>query len=227
MVSESIEKIVQWRKKETLLNVTLKKYLRGKLVSKIEYFDTPLGEKIIIYCARPRLVLGRANERLNEIVRILKEQLGFKIPQVEAVSVDNPLLDANIVAELIATRLEKFGSKAARKIMIRLAEQIMNAGAKGVEIKITGKVIGERSSTIRYALGYMKKSGEVNKTGIRKAVEIAKLPQGVVGVQVRILPPETKLPDEVVLKEIYEINPEELERIDPEIAKRFKESMES
>jgi len=226
MVSESIEKIVQWRKKETLLNVTLKKYLRGKLVSKIEYFDTPLGEKIIIYCARPRLVLGRANERLNEIVRILKEQLGFKNPQVEAVPVDNPLLDANIVAELIATRLEKFGSKAARKIMIRLAEQIMNAGAKGVEIKITGKVIGERSSTIRYALGYMKKSGEVNKTGIRKAVEIAKLPQGVVGVQVRILPPETKLPDEVVLKEIYEINPEELERIDPEIAKRFKESME-
>jgi len=227
MVSESIEKIIQWRKKETLLNILLKKYLRGKLVSRVECFDTPLGEKVVIYCARPRLVLGRANERLNEIIRILKEQLGFKNPQIEAVPVENPLLDANIVAELIAIRLERYGSKAARKIMIRIAEQVMNAGAKGVEIRITGKVIGERSTTIRYALGHMKKSGEINKKGVRKAVEVAKLPQGVVGIQVRILPPEVKLSDEIIIKEPYEINSEELEKIDPEIAKKFKEMLES
>jgi len=226
MVSESIEKIIEWRKKETLLNILLKRYLRGKLVSKVEYFDTPLGEKVIIYCARPRLVLGRANERISEIISLLKEQLGFKNPQVEAIPVENPLLDANIVAEMIAIRIEKYGSRVIRKIIIKTAEQVMQAGAKGIEIKVSGKVIGERASSIRYSLGYMKKSGEINKKGVRKAVEVARLPQGIVGIQVRILP-DVRLPDEINIKNTYDINIEELEKIDSEIAKKFREIIES
>ena len=226
MVSEAIRKIVGWRKKETLIHLFVKKYLKGKLISRVEYYDTPLGERIIIYCARPRLALGRANERAQELAKILKDKFGLKNPQIEAVPVDNPLLDANIVAELIATRIERLGSKAARRIVARVIQQVMEAGARGVEIRLAGKIVGERATRIRFSAGNMKKSGEVNKEGVRRAVDIAVLPQGVIGVQVKILPGDVRLPDEVKIKEPYEVKVEELEKIDPELAKKFQELLE-
>ncbi len=226
MVTEAIRKIVEWKKKETLLNLFVKKYFRGKLVSKVEYFDTPLGEKVIIYCARPRLVLGRANERANELAKILKEQFGFKNPKIEAVPVENPLLDAEIVAELIAIRIEKYGSRAARRITSRVMRQVMEAGARGIEVRLSGKLMGDRATKIRAYMGKMKKSGEVNKEIVRKAKNEAYLPQGVIGVEVWILPPDVQLPDEVKIKEYSEINVEKLNQIDPEIAKKFQELLE-
>jgi len=225
MVAEAIKKIIEWRKKETLLNLFLKQYLRGRLMSRVEYFDTPLGEKVIIYCARPRLVLGRANERMEELVSILKQKFGFKNPQIEAVAVDNPFLDASIVAEMVAIRLERLGTRAAKNVGLRMVQQVMEAGARGVEIRLSGKLVGERATSIRFYAGYMKKSGEVNKEYVRKAIDIAKLPQGVVGIQVRILPPDVKLPDEVKIKE--EIKIEEVKDLDTETLEKLRKILSS
>jgi len=223
MVSEAIQKIVDWKKRETLVNLFIKKYLRGKLVSRVECFDTPLGEKIIIYCARPRIVLGKANERANELSNILKEKFGFKNPKIEAVAVSNPLLDAEIVAELIAIRIERYGSRAARRIVARIMKQVMEAGAKGIEVRLAGKIMGDRASKIRSFMGYMKKSGEINKEGVRKAKNEAYLPQGVIGIEVWILPDDIRLPDEIIVKEYTDIDIEKLNNLDPEIAKKFEE----
>jgi len=215
MVTENLEKIIEHKKRETLLNLILKREFKGKLISKVIYFDTPLGEKVIIYCARPRLVLGKANENLEKIVEICKK-VGLKNPQVEAIAVENPLLDPNIVADLIAAKIEKLGTKAARKVAINTAEDVIKAGAIGVEIRLTGKLIGERSTTIRIQKGKIKKSGEVNKK-IGVAISHAYLPQGVVGVKVRILPPNIRLPDDIRIKEYGEIDIEKLEKIDPSL----------
>jgi len=212
MVTENLRKIIEHKKKETLLNLILKREFKGKLISKVIYFDTPLGEKVIIYCARPRLVLGKANENLEKIIRICKD-IGLKNPQVDAVPVENPLLDSNIVADLIAAKLEKFGTKAARRIAINIAEDVIKAGAVGIEIRLTGKLIGERSTTIRIQKGKIKKSGEINKE-IGVAITHAFLPQGVVGVKVRILPPNIRLPDDIRIRDYGELDIEKLERID-------------
>lgn len=225
MVTENIGGIVESKVREAILERILKKEFKGKLISHIKTFETPLGEKIIIYCARPRLVLGKANENVNKIVKIAKS-LGYKNPIVEAVPVENPLLNANIVADLIAYELEKYNVRAARRIMVDIASKVMEAGARGIEIRLTGKVIGERTSTVRYFVGHMKKSGEVNKK-MSKAVAHAYLPQGVVGVQVRILTPDIKLPDEVHIKEISEIDPKKLEEIDPKLLDILNEKFKS
>lgn len=215
MATENIRAIVDHKKKEAALERILKKELKGKLISSVKYVETLMGEKIIIYCARPRLVLGRMNSNVPKIINIAK-QLGLKNPSVEAIGIENPLLDANIVADLIASELERYGSKAARRIMMNIAQKVMEAGAVGVEIRLTGKIIGERTSTVRYFLGHMKKSGEVNKR-LSKAISHAYLPQGVVGVQVRILSPNMRLPDEVKVKEYAEVDPKKLEQIDPKL----------
>ncbi len=223
MVAEIIRKIVDWKKKETLIDIFLKDYLRGKYVSKVELYPVPLGEKVVIYTARPRAVAGKANERLSEIAQVLKDKFGLSNPQIEVRSVDNPWLDAQIVAERVAMMLERLGTKAFKMIGYRTIQRVMEAGARGVEIRMTGKIPGQRSNSWKFYTGYMKKSGEVNKKGVRKAIAIAKLPAGVVGVKVSILPPDVKLPDEVRVKELHEINIEALSSVDPEISKKLEE----
>jgi len=215
MATENLRKIIEHKKRETLLNFILKREFKGKLISRIIYFDTPLGEKILIFCARPRLVLGKANENLEKILNICK-RIGFKNPQIEAVPVENPLLDANIVADLISSKIERQGARAARKIAMNISESVMKAGAIGIEIRITGKVIGERSSTIRIQKGKMKKSGEINKI-FRTAISHAFLPQGSVGIKVKILPPNATLMDNIRIREYNELDLEKLEKIDPRL----------
>lgn len=225
MAEELIEKIVERKRKEAYLYDLLKREFKGRLISKVVYYDTPLGEKVIIYCANPRLVLGRANENVEKIINLCKKYLGFKNPNVEAIAVENPLLDPEIVADLISYRIEKFGTRAARRIMIDIAQKVIEAGARGIEIRITGKVIGEKSQTIRYQLGKIKKAGELNKI-FRKAVAHAKLPSGVVGVQVRILPENVKISDNVRIKEISELSVDEIKNLDPEILEKLQKKLE-
>ncbi|MEM0379245.1 MAG: hypothetical protein QXG71_00565 [Nanopusillaceae archaeon] len=223
MVTENINKIIEHKKREVLLNKILKTEFKGKFISRVTYIDTPLVEKIIIYCTKPRLVLGKANENLERIIKICKN-LGFKNPQIEAIPVENPLLDSEIIADLIASRIERFGTKAARKIAIKVAEDVMKAGAIGIEIRLTGKIIGERSSTVRIFKGNMKKSGEVNKI-MNVAIAHAKLPQGVIGVEVRILHPKIEIPDNLKIKDYAEINLDNLENIDPNLINIINEKI--
>ncbi|MEM1634475.1 MAG: hypothetical protein QXI77_01835 [Nanopusillaceae archaeon] len=223
MVTENINKIIEHKRKEVLLNKILKTEFKGKFISKVVYFNTPLVEKVIIYCAKPRLVLGKANENLEKIIKICK-RLGFKNPQIEAIPVENPLLDSEIVADLIASRIEKFGTKAARKIAIKVAEDVINAGAIGVEIRLTGKIIGERSSTVRIFKGNMKKSGEINKI-MGVSIAHAKLPQGVIGIKVRILHPKIRIPDNIKIKDYKEIDIDKLESIDPNLVNILNEKI--
>ncbi|BFI73325.1 30S ribosomal protein S3 [Nanoarchaeota archaeon] len=220
MAAKNIEEIVKEKRIEAVLDKVLKDEFKGKLISKVEYLKISMGTKVIIYCARPRLVLGRSNENLEKIKKIVEKITGAKDPMIEAVAVENPLLDSEIVADLIASQIEKYGNRAIRRIMQRTMDLVLQAGALGIEVRVTGKVIGDRSSTIREQKGYIKKSGELNKI-IGKSIRHAKLPSGVIGVQVRILKSGEILPDRIKIKDISEINPEELEKIDPSLLEKL------
>jgi len=75
---------------------------------------------------------------------------------------------------------------------------VMSAGARGVEVLISGKVPSSRAKTWRFYMGYLKKSGDIAVSGVDTAYTSAKLKTGVIGVQVRIMPRTTKMPDEVI-----------------------------
>jgi ribosomal protein S3 len=77
----------------------------------------------------------------------------------------------------------------------------MGAGAKGVEILISGKIPGARAKNWRFFTGHLKKCGEVSVAGVRHAYKTARLKSGVVGVKVSIMPPTVELPDEITLHE--------------------------
>ena len=178
---------------------------------------TPLGEKIVIYASRPGLIVGRKGQNIKQLTKTLKKRFDLENPQIEISEVETPNLDARIVAEKIADALEKFGSEKFKAIGHRIMTEVMNAGALGIEIRISGKVPSARAKSWRFYSGYLKKCGDIAGY-VGKADVQAQLKTGIIGVKVSIMPPDIKLPDDIELIEekqtkIEEIKEEQKEEI--------------
>ena len=175
--------------------------LRNLGHSHIKLQRTPLGEKIVIYASRPGLIVGRKGQNIKQLTKDLKANFKLENPQIEINEVENVNLDAQIVAERIAGALERFGSQRFKGIGHRVLSDVMAAGAHGVEVLISGKIPSSRAKRWRFYQGYLKKCGDIALIGVRKAYAVAELKTGTVGIQVRIMPPDTKLPDNIELVE--------------------------
>lgn len=183
-----------------LLGTTLKRV--GFSSSKLK--KTPLGEKITIVASRPGLVVGRKGASIKALTKTLKSQFKLENPQIEIEEVKNQGLDAKIVAEKIQSALERFGTKRFKGVGHKSMEEVMNAGALGVEIIISGKVPSQRAKRWRFYKGYLKKSGDIAVSEVATSYASANLKSGTVGIQVRIMRPDTWLPDRVDVLEAEE-----------------------
>jgi len=181
--------------------------------SHAEIKKTPLGEKIIVYTSRPGLVVGQKGENIKELTSILKSRFNMENPQIEVAEIEDPFLDAELIAKIIVNTLERFGPRRFKSLGYKTLGDIMKAKAVGAEIVISGRGIpSKRSRTWRFSEGYLKKSGDVSETQVRRGLAVAHLKSGAVGVKVSILPPDIKLPDKIVYKEDIEKAKKELEK---------------
>ncbi|MFH1174675.1 MAG: 30S ribosomal protein S3 [archaeon] len=172
--------------------------------SSTKFQRTPLGEKIVITAQRPGLVVGKGGSNISKLTKKLKELFNLENPQIELNEVMQPFLDASIVAESIANSLERFGTQQFKGIGHKVMSSVMLSGALGVEILISGKIPSSRAKTWRFYAGYLKNCGDIAVSGVHKAYAVAKLKSGVVGIQVKIMPPTTILPDKIVVLDVME-----------------------
>ena len=170
-------------------------------LSEVKVKKTPLGDKIVIYASRPGLVVGRGGSNIQALSKALKNEFDLENPQIEIEEVKKADLDADIVAERICNSLERFGAGRTKGIGHRTLNDVMRAGALGVEILITGKIPSMRSRRWRFYAGYLKKAGDIAIEGVRTSIQEVTLKSGAVGVQVRIMPPDIVLPDHITLIE--------------------------
>lgn len=105
------------------------------------------------------------------------------------------------MAQRIASSLERFGSARFKSIGHKIMENVINSGALGVEIIVSGKIPSARAKSWRFYQGYLKKCGDIAISGVRKAQATALLKSGIVGIKVAIMPPDLVLPDKVELRE--------------------------
>lgn len=194
---------------------------------------TPLGEKIIITAARPGFVVGRKGENIKAITEYLKGSFELENPQIEINEVENVNLDAKVVAERIASTLERFGTNRFKGIGHRVMDDVMKSGALGIEILISGKIPGARAKRWRFYQGYLKKCGDIAVSGVRQSLVNAKLKTGIIGIQVRLMPPDIELPDNITLRKeevfeesVEEIEPEATEETEPEVKEEKPEVTE-
>ena len=162
---------------------------------------TPLGEKVTIHTVRPGLVVGVRGENIRDLTDSLKKLFGMENPQIEVEEIRDPRLDANAVADKIAYTLERFGSKRFKFMGYDTLNSIMKAGAMGAELVIGGRgVPSSRAKSWRFSAGYLRKCGDVAMTQIDKAIAVANLKSGTIGIKVSIMLPDTKLPDMIKIK---------------------------
>ncbi|MCH8821850.1 30S ribosomal protein S3, partial [Patescibacteria group bacterium] len=198
-------KFVAQKIKEYQIQNYIRDTLKNVGHSHTKMVKTPLGEKIIIYASKPGLIVGRKGQNIKDLTKNLKKRFELENPQIEVSEVEALNLDANIVAERIAGSMERFGSEKFKAIGHRTIDDVMNSGALGVEIIVSGKIPSSRAKSWRFYSGYLKKCGDIALTGVNKAKAQAKLKTGVVGVKVSIMPTGTILPDKVeLIKEIEE-----------------------
>ncbi len=184
---------------ENVKNATLDEYLAKTLqragYGGVDLKRSPLGTRIIVKIERPGLVIGRKGRSIKRLTERVETQFKMENPQIEVEEIEKPELNANVMASKLADSLEK--GVNFRRAAYGTLRRMMEAGAKGVEIVISGKITGGRSRSIRFAHGYLKKCGAPAIEQVDTGYSIAKRKMGVFGVNVKIMPPDAVLPDEI------------------------------
>ncbi|MCH7974399.1 MAG: 30S ribosomal protein S3, partial [Bacteroidetes bacterium] len=140
-------KFVAQKIKEFQIEEYISENLKNVGHSHTKMVKTPLGEKIIIFASRPGLIVGRKGQNIKELTKNLKDKFNLENPQTEISEVENVSLDANIVAEKIAGTLERFGPEKFKGVGHKTMADVMNSGALGVEIIVSGKIPSSRAKT--------------------------------------------------------------------------------
>ncbi len=192
---------VRQKKREFQIQEFISASLKNVGHSYTELQRTPLGDKVIVHTSRPGLIVGRKGQNISKLTEILKTRFSLENPQVEISDVENPMLDANIVAERISSSLERFGSNRFKGIMHKTMDDVLSSGALGVEIRLSGKLPSSRAKSWRVYGGHLKKCGDSAIMNVRKATIVAKLKSGVIGIQVNILPSSAIMPDLITIRE--------------------------
>lgn len=151
-------------------------------ISKIEIERTRDEVKVILFSARPGLLIGRKGERVEELQKELQEKTGRRI-NIKIEEINRPEIVAQLVAEDIAEQLEK--RAGFRRTMKRSMEQTMEAGAKGIKIQLSGRLGGAEMSRREKQI-----AGSIPLSTLQAKIDYgfteALIAQGHIGVQVWI-----------------------------------------
>ena len=122
----------------------IRKFLKKKLytagVSKIEIERASDRVKIIIYTAKPGIVIGKGGSEIEKVKKELKNYTDKKFIIVDIKEVKRPDRDAQLVAENIALQLENRIS--FRRAMKSTMSRTMKAGAQGIKTSVSGRLGG-------------------------------------------------------------------------------------
>jgi small subunit ribosomal protein S3 len=164
---------------------------------------TPMGTQIVLKAEKPGMVIGKGGKNIRKVTRELEERFDLDDPQIDVQEVDEPDLNARIVADRLANALER--GWYFRKAGHTTIDRIMEAGALGAEIVLSGKVTGARSRVEKFNRGYIKHNGEPAEEIVDEGQGVAVMKLGTIGVTVKIIPPGAELPDDFHIEEDVEV----------------------
>lgn len=153
----------------------------------VEIRTTPLRTEIIIRATRTQDVLGEKGQRIKELTSVVQKRFNFQEGTVDlfAERVANRGLCAQTQAESLKYKL--LGGLAVRRACYGVLRFIMESGAKGAEVIVSGKLRAQRAKSQKYRDGYMVKSGNSRDVYVDYAVRHVLMKQGVLGIRVSIM----------------------------------------
>jgi len=188
-----IDRNLQFVQVNEYLNRELKLAGQGK----IEIHKTPMGHRVVIHAVRLGMVIGRRGRNIRKITEELENIYNLETPQVEVKDLDDPRLNARVMAGRLISQIQKgFHFRRAGYALVR---RIMSANARGCEITIKGKLTSQRARTETFREGFVAKCGEPAEMFVDQAVMEVTMKQGVIGVHVKIMQADVQLPDDAQL----------------------------
>jgi small subunit ribosomal protein S3 len=149
-------------------------------IPKIEIERTRDEVKVILYTARPGIIIGRKGQEVERLQSELQDLVGRRI-NIKIEEIGRPEIQAQLVAEDIAEQLAKRAS--FRRCMKRAMETTMEAGAKGIKIQLAGRLGGSEMARREKSI-----AGSIPLSTLRAKIDYgfteAKTAQGHIGVQV-------------------------------------------
>jgi len=191
--------------KRTEIDEFLQKKLERAGYGGVNLSKTPLGTHVVIYAMRPGLVIGRGGETIKELATSLEETFKVTNPQISVSEIEVPEFNAYVVATRVASALQR--GVHFRRAGFWALNQVMDAGALGAEIVISGKLRTERARFEKFRAGYFPRCGEPALRFMKKAEVHVQLKPGIIGVRVKLMPPDAQFPDKIRI--VQELPPEE------------------
>ncbi len=201
--------------KKTEIDEFLQKKLERAGYGGVDISKTPLGTHVVIYAMRPGIVIGRGGETIKDLAITLEENFNISNPQISVSEIEVPEFNAYVVASRIASALQR--GVHFRRAGFWALNQVMEAGALGAEIVISGKLRTERARFEKFRAGYFPRCGDAALKYMKKAEAHVQLKPGIIGVRVKIMPSDAQFPDKIQVTE--ELPPEEIkENIEEKVA---------
>ncbi|MBC8251864.1 MAG: 30S ribosomal protein S3 [Candidatus Nitrosopelagicus sp.] len=207
----------------------LKDYLRAKIkdagFANAEVSKTPTGTRITLHVTRPGIVIGRKGTGIKELTEKLELDFGMKNPQISVEEITKPELSPEVMCNRMASHLER--GTAFRRATMWTIQQIMEGGAMGVEITISGKLRGDRSAFEKHRQGILPRAGHHADVIVSEDIAHVETAMGLIGVRIRIAQKEKLIPEFELKGKTQEEKDEEIrdkKEADDAIAKAESES---
>ena len=171
--------------------------LRNAEYGGVEVRRTPLGDRVVLRVGRVGLAIGGRGKNIRRITEVLQDKYHLDNPQIEVTEVENPETDARIMAYRLASSLER--GRHFRRSAHGIIRRIVSTGAKGVEIKISGKITSQRARVETFRAGFVAKCGEPASKYVDVGKAQALIRRGLLGVQVEIMRGDAILPDDIAI----------------------------
>jgi len=167
-----------------LLNDFLREQIKDAGFSKVEISKTPTGTKIVLHVTKPGIVIGRKGAGIKLLTEKIQTDFGYKNPQISVEEIAKPELSPSVMCNRMAAHIER--GTAFRRATMWTMNQIMEAGAMGVQITISGKLRGDRSAFEKHTQGILPRAGNYAKNMVSEDIVHTKTPMGLIGIKIRI-----------------------------------------
>ncbi len=210
----SVKNVIKDNYNMMLLNDYLREKIKDAGFSQLEISKTPTGSRIVLHVTRPGIVIGRKGSGIRELTEVLSSKFGLKNPQISVVEIQKPELSPTVMCNRLAAHIER--GTAFRRATMWTLQQIMENGAMGVQITVSGKLRGDRSAFEKHSVGILPRAGHHADVIVSEDIAHVKTPMGLIGIRVRIAEKEKLIPE-------FELKQKKQEKVKQDIAPPIKD----
>lgn len=157
--------------------------------SGLEVRVTPQRTEIIIMATKTQQVLGEKGRRIRELTSVIQKRFGYPENSIELFAQKVVSRGLCAIAQAESLRYKLMGGLPVRRACYGVLRFIMESGAQGCEIVVSGKLRGQRAKAMKFIDGLMIHSGDPVNDYVQYAVRHVLLRQGVLGIKVKIMLP--------------------------------------